>query len=283
MTSRVWLACWAVALAVGSACQEDTERPPAAPPCTSGSKCGGPPISGRTPPSGEGGADSGEGGAAGEAAGGEIQRAELAGTIRELVDDRFSASTPFTEQATVEAEGESGGIVRASWTGIGEFRLRDFEQVPTLWVRVDPEPNVGVLPTMHPVDLHTFGDDEPVALGLVREDAQAVVFASLAAATEPLASRAQVVLIFRDRARGRGVAGVQVALSSAEFVTYGRGGTWSELETATDEEGVVWLGNVVAAPFPGTTERVSLGGTLTGRVHVRVARGTVSLVEVVVP
>lgn len=265
-------------------CQEDPERPPLAAPCEPGEPCIDPrPDPG--PSRGGSHAGSGEGGAAGAAghdseagAGGAAEPLELTGTVREFVDDRFRVSNAFSSRATIELEGRRGGLVRTTYTGSGTFRLSGFEEEDPLWVRVAPEENRGVLPTLHPILLEDVGRNA-LQLGLVRSEVIDLIFALSQDPEGPLGEHAQVVLWFRS-ASGQGRAGVTVSLPEADFASYARAGTWSNAELETDATGLVLLANVGAPRFPGSTERVSLGGTASGYIQVRVAADAVSLVEV---
>lgn len=281
MKSGFW-----VTLAVSGAgallcCREDPEHPPLAPPCPPGDSCIDPrpnPVPGR------GGSDAGigEGGAGGHdseaGAGGAAEPRELTGTVRELVDDRFRASSAFSSRATIELEGRNGGLIRATYNGSSPFRLSGFHEEDPLWVRVTPDANRGVLPTLHPILLEDVGT-EAIQFGLVRAETIDLIFAVSQDPEGPLEGHAQVVLWFRSGS-GQGRPGVTVSLPEADFASYARGGTWSSVEAETDTTGLVLLANVSAPRFPGSTERIALGGTASGYIQVRVAADSVSLVEI---
>jgi hypothetical protein len=200
----------------------------------------------------------------------------------EFVDDQFDSSVPFTGTATLVAEGSQGGTTTASWNGVDPFQLGDFKREQGVtWVLVSPAPNRGVLPTLHPV---RTGSVRRADLGLVRSDNLDLILLLLTVPLERLPERAQLVLRFTDpESITGGAEGVRVVLPEAEFTSYAVEGTWSDLETATDPSGLVLLGNISAAPFPGSIERVSLAGALTGTLDVRVVAGAVSVVEVAPP
>lgn len=279
-----WLfALGGVSAAALAACREDPEHPPYAAPCPPGERCVDPPAGGPGP--GRGGSGAVGGGAAGEpaeaGAGGAPSTStptELFGTVRELVDDRFRSSIAFASRATVEVEGEHGGLVRATYDGASTFRLEGFRAEDPLWVGVSPEPNRGVLSTLHPILLDSI-DSEPLELGVVRGDTLFSIFALSLDPEGPLPDHAQVVLLFTNGA-GQGRSGVRVTLPEADFVSYQRGSAWSSAETETDATGLVLLANVAAPRFPGSTESIQLGGSASGYIRVRVAADAVSLVEV---
>lgn len=267
------LLTWLTLAPVLAACQQEVEeRPPSAPGCN-GPRCvpvgGLPPSNG----SGSGGRSAGEGGTDG---GGESS--ELTGSIRELVDDGFHASQPFTGIAKLSAEGATGGLVTTSWNGVDPFGLNGVKRSSATWILVAPERSQGVLPTIHPVDTRQRPE---VDLGLVRADNLDLVFLLLTVPGERLSGKGQLILAFVERASsGGGKNGVRVALPEAEFISYASQGTWSELETETDTSGLVVLGNIPAPPFPGITKQVKLGGTRSGTIDLRIAADAVSLVEV---
>ncbi|HEY8946639.1 MAG TPA: hypothetical protein VIM73_20445 [Polyangiaceae bacterium] len=261
--------------------EEEPERPPPLPPCV-GATCV--PRGGVAPPSSSGG--SGEGAFGGADAGGDAGAGgandSLEGSVLEFVDDQFESSVTFTGTATLVAEGARGGTTTASWDGADPFQLSGFEQEQGLtWVLVSPAPNRGVLPTLHPVPT---GNVRRADLGLVRTDNLDLILLLLTVPLERLPERAQLVLRFTDpESTTGGAEGVRVVSSDAEFISYAVEGTWSDLETATDQSGLVLLGNLSAPPFPGSTKRLSLAGALTGTLEVRVAAGAVSVVEVAPP
>lgn len=251
--------------------QELDERPPAAPGCT-GPGCV--PVGG-LPPGSQGGSGGGPGGAGGR------ETADWTGNVRELLDDGFRSSQPFTGTAVVSVQAAQGALVTAAWNGTDPFEVRGVPLDAPTWVQIAPERNRGVLPTLHPVDIT---QTSPIDLGLVRADTLDLVLLLLTVPGERLAGRAQLILSFRDPLnQGAGQSGVRVALPEAAFVTYRNRGTWSELEPETDTSGLVVLGNISAPEFPGITKRVQLRGTRTGSIEVRIAADAVSLVEVATP
>lgn len=265
--SWLWL-FGAIALLAG--CQEPEEHPPVIDTCAPGMVCF--PGSSDQNPGGGSTAGSGSGGTG---AAPEVVR----GNVRELVDDSFASSIAFTGQATVRAEGVQRGVVEAAFTGIGRFELRGFKPSDPLWLGAFPEANRGVLPTLSPVPLAAAFDE--VDLGVVRDDSLELVFQLSTTSAERLAGSGQVILFFVDaRNAQQGVAGITVSLPQAQFVSYGIAGSWSDLETRTDQTGLVVLANVAASAFPGSTQRIALSGRASGFVSVRVAADAVSLVEV---
>lgn len=278
---KLWggLLLTAALLAATASCQPDEERPPPPPPCT-GSQCV--PPGGWPPSKSSGGSLNGEGGQGGEDAGGTANggtsaTGELTGTVREFVDLYLQNSVLFTGTATLSAQAAGGGLVNTRWNGVDPFQLSGLVPEGLTWVHATPERNQGVLATMHPVEVRSLQQD----LGLVRADNLDLVFLLLTVPSERLPGRAQLVLVFADPSSPLGgQQGVRVALPEAEFISYAVQGTWSELETQTENTGLVVLGNIAAPAFPGSTRRVALGGTRSGSIDVRLAADTVSLVEV---
>jgi hypothetical protein len=272
------------ALGLGLACQEEQDRPPPAPPCM-GSNCVPPIGAGPRPNGGAPNGEGGEGGSDGEgASGGEGGTANgtLTGTVREFVDLALENTVLFTSSATLSVRTESGRTETVRWNGVDPFVLTGLPSNDVAWVLVTPTVDRAVLPTLHPVPMRERTEAD---LGLIRSGSFDVVLLLLTIPGERASGRAQLILRFVDPASvAGGEAGVRVALPDAEFISYGsEGGGWSELEAETDVSGLVVLGNIVAPPFPGSTKRITLSGSRTGAVDVRLVADAVSLVEVAPP
>jgi hypothetical protein len=122
-----------------------------------------------------------------------------------------------------------------------------------------------------------------VSLSIVRTDTLDLIFSQLTTTPERSMSAGQIVVRFIEEVRSgmaQSVSGVRVSAPRTAFVAYRSGDVWSDGELATDDSGLVLLGNVTAQAYPGANVRLTLGGSASGSVDVRVASGGVTLVEV---
>ena len=257
-----------------AACQPEEDRAPFAGGCLT--DCPRTPVPTRPvggssmPQAGAGGA--GSGGASSAGNGGAALT--LRGSVVEWLDATFDRAQDLAELASVRATAAGGTIVQAPWDGANTFVLGGFSVANPTWVSVLPQ-RATLLETLHPVPTAVTQDLE---LGVVAADTFDSLLQSLGAAVERDPARAQVVLIF-TRTNGTNVQGVSVSGVTAQGVGYQQSGVWSAA-TSTDISGRAALFNLSAPAFPGTTERVTLGGVANGYVQVRVAAGAVSVLEV---
>lgn len=266
------LLCALGGLFVSVACQDAPTHPPFIDRCPEQGSCR--PIVGVRQRPSTGGGDNPDRPPPGSSDGPDV----ITGTVSELVDDLFLSSITFPGRAEIRAEGDKSNLVRAEYTGLSAFVLSEFAVEDPLWLLVKPEENPSVLPTLSPIPLSAAF--RPVELGLVRQENVDVVFRLASVFSERVLGTAQLILVFTDAEDGSGVPGVSVRLPGAELVSYANGGAWSDIETATDNTGVVMLGNIWASEFPGGDVRVHLSGTTTGSIDVRLARDVVTLAEV---
>lgn len=255
------------------ACQDKEGHPPFLSPCEPGKHCpvsvGIGTISGPVPPDPGGG----DGGASGEAT-------ELTGTIAEFVDDNFDAAGPYDSTAIVEGQRPNDSVVSSVVLAGEPFLLEGIESARTAWVSLRPQLGSRNLRTLHPV---ATNQRQVVTLALVRTDTFDLIYSQLSTSPERSQSAGQIVLRFVEEVRPnvtQNVSGVRVSAPRTGFVAYKSGEIWSDGELATDASGLALLGNVTASAYPGATVRVTLGGSASGAIDVRVASGGVSLVKV---
>jgi hypothetical protein len=272
MTSRAIIGP-AIALGLLLGCSDKVDHPPFLASCVPDRPCATMFGVGSL---GTPGGDDGEMGA-----GGESSEGELHGKVVDIVDDTFQTSAPYIDTAVIEGRRASGTVVSARWNGVDSFVLPEIEAVATSWISVRPESGIAGIRTLHPVATNIVRN---VELGIVRADTIDVIFSTLTAAATRDAGAAQIVLGFSTPATSTaprsGVAGVKIVAPEAAFIAYQTAGTWSTDATATDSTGLVILGNLLTKAFPGSSERVRLGGVTTGYVDVTIASDAVSLVAV---
>ncbi len=200
---------------------------------------------------------------------------DLSGDVGLVTDDTFTQAIPFTETATVFGEG-SGARVSGSYDGI-DFTLADVLVGSSVSMAVRPADTTLAFDTISDADTTPASVTLPVVQRSVIED----IFLSLPTPTQVASGAAQIVVrvIGTD---GVPIPGVGIGASSAELVAYSTLGSWSDTETATDVSGLAVVGNIVAASFPGGDLTLRLTGAVKLDESVRVARGFVTLVNVVV-
>lgn len=263
---------WRIALAAlfFSACQPEDDHPPPALGCPPEEDCSTPP-----PMTGGGSGSGGSGGSAGSA--GTAGSAVLEGNLVEFLDDDFRDGVPFSDPATVEAEGASGGVVSASWTGSSPFELASFRVSEPIWVSARPLNTLALLRTVNAVEPGT----DLATLGLVRADTLDFILQLLTVPAERTPGAGHVVVrVTPSPGALEGVAGVTLALPDAESIAYAVQGTWSDAETGTDSTGLIVLTNISAPAFPGRTRTATLGGAVRGSVGVRIAADAVTVLEI---
>jgi hypothetical protein len=260
---------WALPLAI--ACGDKVEHPAAAPACDDAvSDCH------KTPAPLGGGVGVGNQGDGGE--GSSDSTTSWTGQIASYSGDDFAQGLTFEGQAEVSATGRSGARVKATYDGTS-FTLNDVVKDASNWFLVEPQEGAGVLPTLSAVDTR-ISKVSASPIGLVREADIDAIFTLSLAATERSSSRAQMVIRVVDP-QGRSVAGVQAALT-AEVIAYRGAGTWDSTEgAATDDTGLIFLGNVPAAGSLAVTSIV-LRGSVSGRVEARTRAGATTVLTAVV-
>jgi hypothetical protein len=260
-------------VAAFSACQEPDDRPPRGG-CVENCP--------KTPPVGSGGAggtgsnlDAGVSDVPADAS------VTLTGTVQVFAGDDFVNRIPFQAQAEVRGESPSGGEVTSSWDGTNPFQLSGVRFGRDVWVSVLPSlAPEEVMPTLLQVDT-TLTD--PVTLPLVRGVTLDTIFALLTAPTTRAAGAGQVVLSFvDDTSQPAPIAGVRVQFPGSEVVAYDSDGTFSdaEPERGSGPLGLAVVANVSAVPLPGADHTVTLGGTVSASVKVRVAGDTATYLQV---
>jgi hypothetical protein len=202
---------------------------------------------------------------------------DLEGQVFAFQDDYFDAGSVYNGTANISATGLSGARVKGTYDGT-TFQLRNVLKAGDNWFLVEPDENVGVLPTVTVVDTRATKTDE-YAIGLVRRPDIEGIF-QLSLTGEPSSERAQVVLRLVDD-QNRSVPGVR-AQFTAEVVAYRAQDTWDATdEGETDDSGLIFLGNVPATPTL-TTATVALTGTVSARVEIRTLAGATTVVNAIV-
>lgn len=254
-------------------CSDEPHRSPLVPLCT-GNNCpilGG--IGAGSPKPGSGGASS-VGGAGG--VGGDFST--LRGTVVDLVDDAFRTSIPDTEPAIVEAQGRNVAIVSADWNGSDPFVLSGVQSaLDVAWLSVRPKQGNATVRTLTPIAPSLSSN---VELPLVRTELLDSIFFGLSTPVTRQSGTGQLVVSFVATRTGVGLAGVKVTSNRSALVAYRSGGLWSTDVVQTDSSGLVLIGNVTAAAFPGTPITISLSGVISSSVSFAVAADAVTLSEV---
>lgn len=267
------------ALAFGCANDKGRPPPPLCPGCSLSPNLG----AGQQMP------DGGTQGEAGSDAG-TSQGIELTGSVLVLNDDlNFSTGDFFTDSANIQTDGADGKPVTASWDGITPFAVENVKQAKPVWVLVTPPNGVAddAVPAFEPVVTDKPDANNQVSANLALLHASTVehIFdlASVPLTTDT--SKAQVVLLLETSPAGATTpspqAGVTVQSSSAENVIYAASGGFSDVAMASDNTGVVVLGNVAAAAWPGAVINVVFTGARTGGSQVRVVSGAVTIATIV--
>jgi len=223
-----------------------------------------------TPPPAMGSSDGNAGGASGDVE----ETATFSGSVMAFNDDSFDNWSAFTGMAAVSATGESGARVTGNYDGI-TFQLTKVLKNSGNWFLVDPAMNSGMIRTLMPLDTRTAKADM-LTVGVVTGVDVDSIFAFLN--TERSVDRAQVVLTVVDGAL-RSVAGVTGTLT-AEVTAYRAAGGWIG-DDLTDTSGMIFFGNVQAGSALSSVS-ISLSGTVTTRLDVKVVAGGVTVVNAIV-
>jgi len=236
-----------------------------------------------------GGGDSGDNpGAGGE--GSSSKTVSLTGIVQLLFDNgRFDSGDLFTFPANIKSTRADGRTGSDTWLGMDasdRFTVEDLPAPSTVWLLVTPQTGVDAEVTLEPVV--TAGADAKgfvtADLGVVRESTIATVFDLLSVPLQRDTRAAQVIVLLRARGAGSGLtplSGITVKATSAEGVSYGASGSYSDVATTTDASGVAVLLNVPAGGWPGSLVSVQFSGAKSGGAEVRAIGGAVSLVTVV--
>jgi hypothetical protein len=207
--------------------------------------------------------------------------ATLTGTVQAFAGEDFSNTVAFQAVAEVRGETASGSEVSTNWDGSNPFELAGVRAGRDVWVSVLPSlPALEVMPTLLQVDTTRI---DPVALRLVRGLTLDTIYGVFTAPTTRIAGAGHVVVRFlEDTAQPAPVAGVRVALQGVEVIAYDAGGTFSdaEPERGTGPLGLAVLANVQAVPLPGADHTVTLSGTVSESVKLRIAADAATYVEV---
>jgi hypothetical protein len=251
------------------ACGEKVEHPAAAADCDPAvTNCNQ-----VSPPRGSVNGGGNEGGAGSEPE----QTATWTGHVVAYQDDYFDKGAVFPGQAEVSAIGQSGARVQGHFDGTS-FELQDVVKDDENWFMVEPAAGQGMLTTVTPVDTRAVKMDQLV-LGLASEENIDGIYALSQSGGERNPQTAQIVLRVTD-AQGRSIKGVSVSLI-AEMIIYRVGDQWLSSDGATDDSGLVLLGNVPATAALGRVN-ITLLGTVEARVEARIIAGGTTVLSAVV-
>lgn len=242
-------------------CQEkaEEERP-------GGIMIGGPSAPTGTP-SGQGG-DEGDPTAAGT----------VEGVVVQFLNDSFDSTTTFPGVAGISMASPFGGTaVETTYDGV-DF-VAEGDVIGERWVLIDPDDD-SAFPTM---THQNFGEEE-ASLPVVPRAVLEQIFQNLTTPAELNTSRAQLLLRVVDTS-GEGVVGVQAdsLATGVQIVAYKEDGVWPAYLDATTEEGLTFVPNLEAPAFPGQVLLAVLAGAIDEEVEVRLVRGAITVVTVVVP
>lgn len=250
-------------LCVGlSSCQEKEEqqRP-------SGITIGGGPTPPTANPEGQGGDD-----------GTPTTIGTVEGVVVQFLDDSFENTTVFPGVADVTVASVSGSLpAEARYDGV-DFVI-DGEVVGKRWLLVEPDDS-SAFPTM---TLHELGSEEasvPVVPRAVLDE----IFQNLTTPEDLNTARAQLVFRVVD-SLGNGVSGVEADsfVIGDQSVSYRDDAVWAGYLDETTEEGLALVPNLEAPAFPGQVLTAVLTGAIDEEVEVRIVRGAITVITVVVP
>jgi hypothetical protein len=266
-----------VVLALGllNGCQKQDDHPPYVGNCDS--RCVPPPGITIGSPSSSGGSSSIPISDAGPGT--------LTGQVFQLNDESFVRTALYTSAATVTADGANGSPVTGQWDGADNYAIDDVARVATNWVSVKPNAAAGDAQTTYQAVQTNLVDT--VNLSLVSGSTLDAVFNAVSLPRSD--NFGQVVLFFRSAGTGTALAGLHVAMITAELAAYRTGTTWvaDDGTATTDQSGLVVFGNVDPANSAGT-QSVSVvraasgssGAVNAGTFAVRVVEGAVTIATV---
>lgn len=267
--------------AIVGACGTSGERPP---PTVCAGECGGPTtVRIGVPTSPGGGGESGE--TPGAGGGSSSETVTLTGNVQLLFDNgRFDTGEIFNDEAAIKSTRADGKTANEIWNGTPPYTVEQLPAESTAWLLVTPQTaGADAEVTLEPV-LTEHADAKGFVtadLGVVRESNIETLFDVLSVPIQRDTRAAQVVLRLVARGAGSGLtplSGVTVKATSAEGITYGASGGYSDVATETDATGVAVLLNVPAGGWPGSLVSVQFSGKKTGGAEVRAVGGAVSLV-----
>jgi len=198
----------------------------------------------------------------------------LQGEVRVLNDISAFQALVFREPADLLVEGRDADV-RGRWTGLDpSFSLAGVQRGQTIWAAVTPD--ALALPTLQPIDtsMPNSSDVVETVLTVVETSELDLALSVLAIPVTRDETKAQAVLVALKA--GAPAAGVHVSAAGAEVVVYLDNGAFSDDVTNTDPTGIFLIGNVPAAPWPGSGVTVTLSGAVAGRWDLRVMRGGVT-------
>jgi hypothetical protein len=212
----------------------------------------------------------------------------LTGSVVALADDTFTRASPFTQAATVSADGASGSSVSAIWNGTDPYALSGVSVVDTNWVSVTPTNIQGdAMQTFQAVQTNATG-----VADLAVVDAAAIDSVLFAVSMTKAPALGQVVLFFRNKGTGAPLSGVRAEMSAAAVPAYAATSGWvfADDTTTTSASGLVVFGNVALPPAGSTTQLVTVSRPATattpaisgGQFSVKVVEGAVTLASVAV-
>ena len=277
--SRVCAPAW-VALALGAAsagCQKQDDHPAFADGCETDCK----PITGVGVGSPIGGGSAGSAGTGTDAGPG-----MLSGNVVLLHDQTFLAATPFKKTAVVSADGATGSAVSGPWNGTDPYTLAGVAQEAANWLSVKPDDTQGdALLTHQPVATNNVSSANLAVVATAPLDA---VFTAISTQRSP--NFGQVVLFFRSVGTGSPVAGLHVAMASAQVAAYAAAGGWllDDGTAVTNASGLVVFGNVDVPAAKAGTQAVIVTRPATatapaasgGSFSVRVGEGDATIATV---
>jgi hypothetical protein len=209
----------------------------------------------------------------------------LQGRVTLLTDDSFVSNALYDRTATISADGASGSPVTDAWLGGDTYRLEGVARIATNWVSVRPDLALGdAVATYQAVQTNRVTQ---VDLSLVSAATLDGIFTAAATLRSP--DSGQVVLFFRSAGTGAPLAGLQVAMSTAQVAMYAAANGWvrDDGTAVTNQSGLVVFGNVEPANAIGTqTVIVTRAATGTvaaapaGQFAVKVVQGAVTLAGV---
>ena len=251
------------------ACSEPADRPETISVCeTGGCQSAGTGAQGYEPSgsgstSTTGGTDTGQG-------------ITLRGNVLVFVDDLFIGIETWPDGATILAPGSEEAVVEGEFSN-GDYSVQKVEKRSSAWVMVQPSDTdlISPLPVMQP--LNTLVDDS-YDLFMVNLEVLEEMYLGLAVQTSIAPNQAQVVLRIVDT-NAEPIPGIAIQTTEGEFVAYYDGTSWSDQSSATDDTGLVLIGNVVAPDYPGRGIQIVVEGAEDQNFSVDVAAGAVTLKE----